>query len=125
MSAAANEICSLTARRKQGQSRGAHGKKRATSCAADEPRVNQPHPGVPERPTPETDAAELIYDGQLSSGYADVDVCRKIERERDQWRGCAERLALALRETCDYRPLQTDRQQEALAEFDQLKGQPK
>lgn len=31
--------------------------------------------------TPETDAAELIYDGIVASGYADVDVCRKLERE--------------------------------------------
>lgn len=35
--------------------------------------------------TPETDAAELIYDGE-ASGYADVDVCRKLERERDDAR---------------------------------------
>lgn len=36
--------------------------------------------------TPETDAAELIYDGIVASGYADVDVCRKLERERDELR---------------------------------------
>ena len=36
--------------------------------------------------TPETDAAELIYDGIVASGYADADVCRKLERERDQAR---------------------------------------
>lgn len=36
--------------------------------------------------TPETDAAELIYDGIVASGYADVDVCRKLERERDEAR---------------------------------------
>lgn len=44
--------------------------------------------------TPETDAAELIYDGIVASGYADVDVCRKLERERDEARE-------ALRDLCD------------------------
>lgn len=34
--------------------------------------------------TPETDAAELIYDGIVASGYADANVCRKLERERDK-----------------------------------------
>ena len=36
--------------------------------------------------TPETDAAELIYDGMVASGYADSDICRKLERERNEAR---------------------------------------
>lgn len=36
--------------------------------------------------TPETDAAELIYDGIVASGYVDSEVCRKLERERDEAR---------------------------------------
>ena len=47
-------------------------------------------------PTPETDAAELIYDGNLSSGYADVDVCRKLERELAEARAEVARLREAL-----------------------------
>jgi len=39
--------------------------------------------------TPETDAAELIYDGIVASGYVDSEVCRKLERERDEARDTA------------------------------------
>lgn len=31
--------------------------------------------------TPKTDAVELIYGGIVASGYADAEICRKLERE--------------------------------------------
>ena len=43
--------------------------------------------------TPETNAAELIYDGIVASGYADADVCRKLERERNIMRNALQRIS--------------------------------
>lgn len=46
--------------------------------------------------TPETDKAEFVYNGIEASGYVKVEFAQQLERERDKWRECAEKLAGAL-----------------------------
>ena len=44
--------------------------------------------------TPETDVAILESNGQWS--FVLKECCQRLERERDQWRECADKLAEAL-----------------------------
>ena len=76
--------------------------------------------------TPETEKAEFVYNGNEASGYVEVEFAQKLERERDQWRECAERLYAALvaespRDAHNRYPATNA----ALAEFDRLKGATK
>jgi hypothetical protein len=45
--------------------------------------------------TPETDAEELVQIGN-DWRFVNVDFARKLERERDQWRKCAQEALLPL-----------------------------
>jgi hypothetical protein len=45
--------------------------------------------------TPETDAEELVQIGN-DWRFVNVDFARKLERERDQWRKCAQETLLPL-----------------------------
>jgi len=94
--------------------------------------------------TPETEKAEFIYNGIEASGYVEVELAQKLERERNearecyqvamklaaqyksernQWRECAERLAERLNWWAGP-PQQIGGHQEsivALREFERLK----
>jgi len=73
--------------------------------------------------TPETEKAEFVYNGIEASGYVEVELAQKLERERNearecyqvamklaaqyksernQWRECAENLATCLRASSDW-----------------------
>lgn len=73
--------------------------------------------------TPETDRQWAEWLNKLKMPIESfVDFARKLERERDQWRECAERLDARLRKSTDYTPYATYKDnQQALAEFDRLK----
>lgn len=96
--------------------------------------------------TPETEKAEFVYNGIEASGYVEVELAQKLERERNearecyqvamklaaqyksernQWRECAERLVEAFRGV-PYDPLtvgsfNAQNCKNALADFRRLK----
>ena len=79
--------------------------------------------------TPETEKAEFVYNGIEASGYVEVEFAQKLERERDQWRECADRLVEAFRGV-PYDPLtvgsfNAQNCKNALAAFRRLKEEAK
>ena len=70
------------------------------------------------RDTPETNAEEHIILDEVGKDwtFVNADFARKLERERDQWRECAERLASVIRGAGSMRV-----EAEALDHFERLK----
>jgi hypothetical protein len=54
-----------------------------------------------------------------------VDFARKLERERNEWRECAEKLACVIKGQVPWPPAMDETRIAALTEFERLKGEVK